>query len=123
MCLQPLRAIESFKRRLRLSPLDPGRAAIWNGISFAHFMLAEYDEGWAFAAKALELSVDAHTLSTVILNDVGAGRLDETRTTAGRLLQVRPDFRASHAPQIFPVRAVEWGNRMVRMLREAGVPE
>jgi TolB-like protein/class 3 adenylate cyclase len=122
-CLQPARAIESFKRRLELSPLDPGRAAIWNGISLAHFMLAEYDEGRAVAAKALELSVDAHTLGALILNDVGAGRIDEARTTAGRLLQVRPDFRASYARQIFPARTVEWGNQMVAIFREAGVPE
>jgi TolB-like protein/class 3 adenylate cyclase/Tfp pilus assembly protein PilF len=123
MCVQPARAIESFERRLQLSPLDPGRASTWNGISFAHFMLGQYDQGRAIAAKALAISADAHTLSALIMNDVGAGRLDEAHATSRRLLQLRPDFRASYARQNFPTKTPEWGDRMVAVLCEAGIPE
>jgi adenylate cyclase len=123
ICVQPARAIESFERRLQLSPLDPGRTAVWNGISFAHFLLGQYDQGRTFAAKALAVSADAHTLSALIMNDVGAGCLDEARATAARLLLLRPDFRASYARQIFTTKSDEWRDRFVAVLREAGLPE
>lgn len=123
MCVEPARAIESFERRLQLSPLDPGRASSWNGMSFAHFLLGEYDQGCAIAAKALAMSADAHTLCALIMNHVAAKRFDEARKSAERLLQLRPDFRASHARKSFPTKTVEWGDRMVAVLREAGVPE
>uniref|UniRef100_UPI0035C70E54 adenylate/guanylate cyclase domain-containing protein n=1 Tax=Bradyrhizobium brasilense TaxID=1419277 RepID=UPI0035C70E54 len=122
MCAQPARAIESFEHRLRLSPIDPGRASMWNGISFAHFMLGQYEQGRAAAAKALVIGEDAHTLSALIMNEVGSGRLDEARVIAGRLLKLRPDFRASYARQNFPTRSAEWGDRMVAVLCEAGIP-
>lgn len=123
ICVQPARAIESFERRLQFSPLDPGRTSIWNGISFAHFILGQYDQGRAIAAKALAVSADAHTLSALIMNDVGAGYLDEARAAAHRLLLLRPDFRASYARQSFPTKSDEWGDRFVAALREAGLPE
>ncbi|MGX1350084.1 TolB-like protein/class 3 adenylate cyclase [Bradyrhizobium elkanii] len=122
MCVQPARAIESFERRLQLSPIDPGRASMWNGISFAHFMLGQYEQGRAAAAKALVIGEDAHTLSALIMNEVGSGRLDEARAIAGRLLKLRPDLRASYARQNFPTKSVEWGDRMVAVLCEAGIP-
>lgn len=122
MCVQPARAIESFERRLQLSPIDPGRASMWNGISFAHFMLGQHERGRAAAAKALVIGEDAHTLSALILNEVGSGRLDEARAVAGRLLKLRPDFRASYARQNFPTRTAEWADRMVAVLCQAGIP-
>jgi tetratricopeptide (TPR) repeat protein len=123
ICVQPARAIESFERRLQLSPIDPARMSVWNGISFAHFLLGQYDQGRAMAAKALAVSADVHTLSALIMNDVGAGRLDEARAAAGRLLQLRPDFRSSYARQDFTSKSDEWSDRFVAVLREAGLPE
>jgi TolB-like protein/class 3 adenylate cyclase len=123
ICVQPARAIESFERRLQLSPLDPGRTSVWNGISFAHFLLGQYDQGRTIAAKALAVGADAHTLSALIMNDIGAGHLDEARATAARLLLLRPDFRASYARQIFTTKSDEWRDRFVAVLREAGLPE
>jgi TolB-like protein/class 3 adenylate cyclase len=123
ICCEAERAIESFERRLQLSPLDPLRASIWNGVSFAHFMLGQHDQGRAIAARALAIGADVHTLSALIVNEVGAGRIAEARATAGRLLQLVPDFRASDARQTFPARSDEWRDRIVAMLREAGIPE
>lgn len=122
MCAEPARAIESFEHRLRLSPIDPGRASMRNGISFAHFMLGQYEQGRVVAAKALVIGEDAHTLSALIMNEVGSGRLEDARANAGRLLKLRPDFRASYARQNFPTRTAEWGDRMAAVLCEAGIP-
>ncbi|MBR0797587.1 hypothetical protein JQ615_19550 [Bradyrhizobium jicamae] len=75
------------------------------------------------AAKALEFAADAHTLCALIANDVGAGRIEEARATASRLVQLRPGFRASFARQYFPARSTEWGDRIALVLQQAGLPE
>jgi TolB-like protein len=57
MCCDPERAIESFDRIIRLSPLDPSRIWAWNGSSFAHFHLGRYEEGRALAKSQSNLSL------------------------------------------------------------------
>jgi TolB-like protein/class 3 adenylate cyclase len=123
MCVEPARAIESFERQVRFSPLDPQRVSSWNGIAFALFHLRDYDQGRAVALKALELNVDAHTLCALITNEVGAGRREEARGAANRLLKLRPHFRASHSRRLFPTRSVEECERVFAALRDSGIPE
>ncbi|WLA47053.1 hypothetical protein QIH80_35960 [Bradyrhizobium elkanii] len=86
---------------------------MWNGISFAHFMLGQYEQGRAAAAKALVIGEDAHTLSALIMNEVGSGRLDEARVIAGRLLKLRARF-----PRF--LRAAEFSDQDRRMGRPHG---
>ena len=45
MCGEGARAIESFDRMIRLSPLDRLRAGAWNGSAFAFFTLSRYEDG------------------------------------------------------------------------------
>jgi tetratricopeptide (TPR) repeat protein len=123
MCVEPARAIESFERQVRFSPLDPQRVSSWNGIAFAHFHTRDYDQGRAVALKALELSADAHTLCALIANEVGAGRREEARTAASRLLKLRPHIRASHSRRLFPMRSAEQAERIFAALRDSGIPE
>jgi len=123
MCVEPTRAIESFERQLQLSPIDPRRATVWNGMAFAHYQSGTYGQGRDIAAKALELGVDAHTLCALIINEVALGHLEEARVCAGRLLQVRPDFRAADSRWIFPIRGLEVADRIVAALRASGIPE
>jgi tetratricopeptide (TPR) repeat protein len=123
MCVEPARAIESFERQFRLSPLEPRRAGTLNGIAFAHYHAGAYGQGRDIAAKALELGVDAHTLCALIVNEVALGHLEEARASASRLPQVRRDFRAADSRWIFPMRVVEVADRIAAALRASGVPE
>jgi adenylate cyclase len=123
MCGNNERAVESFERMLRLSPLDPLRVYAWNGSAFALFHLGRYEEGRAVAEKSLQFASNAHTLAALIMNAVGAGRTDEAREAAARLVALQPGFRTSHVHEAFPVRSQEERDRIASTLREAGVPE
>jgi TolB-like protein/class 3 adenylate cyclase len=123
MCGEAERAIESFDRMIRLSPLDQLRITAWNGSSFALFSLRRYEEGCAMALKSMQVVEDAHTLVAYIVNAMGAGRPEEARETVARLLKLQPDFRASHVQEAFPVRSPDERDRMTSALREAGLPD
>jgi TolB-like protein/class 3 adenylate cyclase/Tfp pilus assembly protein PilF len=123
MCGEGERAIESFDRMIRLSPLDPLRIGAWNGSSFAFFHLGRYEEGRASAMKSIQFAANAHTLGALIANSVGAGRMADARAAVAQLLKLQPDFRASHVREAFPVRSSNERDRIAAMLREAGLPE
>jgi TolB-like protein/class 3 adenylate cyclase len=123
MCGDAERAVETFEGMIRLSPLDPLRIGAWNGSSFALFQLGRYEEGCASAKKSLQFAANVHTLGAYIMNAVRAGRAAEASEAVADLLKRRPDFRASHVQEAFPVRASEQRDRMTAALRDAGLPE
>jgi adenylate cyclase len=123
MCGEAERAIESFDRLIRLSPLDPLRIGAWNGSSFAFLQLGRYEEGRASATKSIQLAANAHTLGALIANCVAAGQMADARAAATQLLKLQPDFRASHVQEAFPVRSADQRARLAAALREAGLPE
>jgi TolB-like protein/class 3 adenylate cyclase len=122
MCGDAERAIESFDRMIRLSPLDSLRISAWNGSSFASFCLGRYEEGCASATKSIQVVANAHTLCAYIVNAIGAGRVVEAQQAAARLLKSQPDFRAAHAEEAFPTRSLDIRNQMIAALRQAGLP-
>jgi adenylate cyclase len=123
MCDEAERAIESFERMVRLSPLDPLRISAWNGSSHAYFRLGRHDEGCQAAMKSMQFDANAHSLATFAINAVRAGRKEEANKAIGRLLKLQPGFRTSHVSEAFPVR---WPERQVEIaaaLRDAGLPD
>ena len=79
----------------------------------------EYEEGCTWAAKALQKYENALYLCPLIINAVRAGRTEEARKAAERLLQLVPGFRVSRLPLVM--------DRILRSaaepLRAAGLPE
>jgi adenylate cyclase len=123
LCGDGERALESFDRMIRLSPLDPLRLGAWNGSAFALFCLGRYEDGCAVALNAVQIARDAHTLGAYIVNAIKAGRTGEAGQAAAQLLELHPEFRATHAAEAFPIRIPEIRDRIIAALREAGVPE
>jgi tetratricopeptide (TPR) repeat protein len=123
MCGEAERATESFNRLLRLSPLDPLRVNAWNGNSFALFVLGRYEEGRTYATKALQFYTDIHTLASLVLNCVGAGRAEEAKEGAAQILELQPNFTVAGAMQAFPTRSEAYRAQMAAALKEAGIPE
>jgi tetratricopeptide (TPR) repeat protein len=123
MCCEDERAIESFDRMIRLSPLDPLRVPAWIGCSFALFGLGRYEDGFLSAKKAMQFFSDAHSLGAYIVNGIHAGHIAEAQQAVAELIQLQPEFRASHAQKSLPVRSQERRDRIVAALKEAGLPE
>jgi TolB-like protein len=123
MCCDPERAIESFDRIIRLSPLDPSRIWAWTGSSFAHFHLGRYEEGRALAMKSIQFVTEVHTLAAYIMNSTRAGHTAEAQQAVAQLLKLQPNFRASHAQEVFPARLAEERDRITSALRDAGLPD
>lgn len=123
MCGDAERAIESFDRMIRLSPLDPQRISAWLGTSWAHFCLERFEEGCASATKAIQVSADANILGAYIANSVYAGHTAEARQAAGRLLTLQPDFHASLGREALPTRSPEVRELIVAAFRTAGLPD
>jgi TolB-like protein/class 3 adenylate cyclase len=123
MCDETERAIESFDRMIRLSPLDPLRISAWNGTSHGFFSLARYEEGCAAAMKSIQFSANAHSLGAFIINAVRAGRTGEARQAVSRLLKLQPGFRTSHVSEAFPIRWAERRDQIAAALRDAGLPD
>jgi TolB-like protein/class 3 adenylate cyclase len=123
MCAEYDRAIESFDRMIRLSPLDPMRIRAWAGTSFALFHLGRYEEGSALAKKSIQYTADAHTLSAYVVNTLRAGRASEAGNAVKQLLKIQPNFRTSHVQEAFPIQLPEERNRLTAVLREAGLPD
>jgi adenylate cyclase len=123
MCGEGERAVESFDRMVRLSPLDRLRTSAWNGSSFGLYQLGRYDEGCAVAMKSLQLARNAHTLGALAVNAMGAGRTAEASRTVAELLKLQPGFRTSHVRDAFPVRDADEREKMIAAFREAGLPD
>ncbi|AWM85628.1 adenylate/guanylate cyclase domain-containing protein [Microvirga sp. 17 mud 1-3] len=117
------RAIEHFQRSMRLNPLDPMHFNALVGIGGAHFGKGSYDEAARWVEQALREKPSAtwvyRLLTTTYAN---AGRLEEARQTAAKLLEAYPDLTVTRAVEAAP------GNpdilaRYAQGLREAGLPE
>jgi hypothetical protein len=55
------------------------------------------------------------------MNATRAGRTAEAQQAVAQLLKLQPDFRASYAQEIFPIRSPEEPNRITSALRDAGL--
>jgi adenylate cyclase len=123
LCDEAERAIESFERMIRLSPLDPLRLSAWNGSSHACFRLARYEEGCAAAMKSMQFDANAHSLLAFAVNAIRVGRKEEASKAIGRVLKLQPGFRSAHVVDVFPVRWPERRAEIAAALREAGLPD
>ena len=122
-CGKPERALQSFERMVRLSPLDPLRNNVWYGIACAYCGLGRYEEGCAAARTAIQRRLEVHTLGAFIMNAVPAGRDIEVREAVAQLLRLRPDFRMSQLGDTFPTRDMDLADKVATAFRKAGLPE
>ena len=123
LCERPQDAIQSFDRMMSLSPRDPLLIPAWYMSGWAHFIGEDYLEGMLAADKAVQRVPDVHSLSSLIANAIRAGRIEDARRATERLLEFQPDFRASHAHHLFPVRSSKTRARIQAALHDAGLSD
>ncbi len=120
---QPQPAIECLSRALRLDPCGRQVPMVLGGLGLAHLMAGRLQEALDYTERAVANSGPGWNgaLRFRIAALVRAGRVEEARATAARLLAADPDFRLSTRP-------VNYGYGEIResfknALREAGLPE
>ena len=116
-------ALESFTTVLRLDPIDPARAGAWAGLACAHNILGDFEAGYQWAIRAVEIETQIYTLAYLVINAVPLGRLQEARAAVGKMRELKPNAKLSDALQVCPTRDEEWSGRMMNSLREAGLSE
>lgn len=86
-------ALRRAERALRLAPLDPFTFLFEHMIAQAQYTLSRFDEAAAWARRsALSNPHHAPNWRTLVASLVAAGRLEEARESAARLLKVEPGF-------------------------------
>jgi adenylate cyclase len=118
---RPEEAIQSFKRAIRMSPVDPLLHRSFTGIGYAFTELCCFDEAVAAAKKALRqnpLFTPAHRCLASAFAHLG--RDEEAREAAGRLLERDPKFTISS----WIARGGQSNAKLlIEGLRKAGLPE
>jgi len=95
----PEPAIPLWQRAIRLSPLDPAAGAMFAGLGTAHLMAHRDAEALPLLQRAVQEApkfLTSHRMLILALTRLG--RLDEARDAAGRLIEIRPDYRVGPAP-------------------------
>jgi TolB-like protein/class 3 adenylate cyclase/Tfp pilus assembly protein PilF len=123
ICGEPARAIESFEKMIRLSPLDPLKVWASSGIAWALWFQGRYEEGRAQAMKVMQVFRQVQSLGAYIVNSVGAGQTAEARSAAQELLKLDPGFCIRHALDVFPIQQAELREKLASTFRDAGLPE
>src|SRR5262245_44358811 len=123
---EPDQAIQRFATAMRLSPIDPFTYFMQEGMAHAHFFAGRHDEAVSWAKMALRELPHSHAgLRIAAASCVLAGRDEEARRLAARLLEIDPTFRISGLLQnvLGPYRHPEHPEKYANALRKAGVPE
>jgi adenylate cyclase len=118
----PNPAADCFERALQLSPLDPDISSTFCGLGIALMLMGRDDRALPALKRAVHGSPNylaAHLC--LIFAFTRLGRIDEARTAAAFLRELRPEYR-------FDVRVLRSGTETFRAeLREAvvtaGIPE
>jgi adenylate cyclase len=116
-------ALDRAARAIRLNPLDPLRYHPELAVAVAEFFGGRYAEAAQAAARTVQAAPSfpvGHAMLAASL--LRAGRTDEARAAARRLLVIQPAFRADWMGHIGHPDPAEV-DRLRATLREAGVPE
>jgi TolB-like protein len=122
---QPESAIDSIRRAIRLSPLDPLGYFFRQCIALAHFAAGRYEEAVVWIDKSL--AEQPRFLPAVRLNVALSGYLrqtDEGGRWLARLLELYPGLTVARLTSFFATFYVpEIRVRYLEGLRKAGLPE
>jgi len=119
----PAEAEETFRRAMRLSPLDPQMAHLQSGLALACLRAEKYEEALAAALRASRERPDYQQAQRpALFSLVGLGRLEEAKAVAERLRTSSPSFTVSWFRSV-PFKDQPFKARCIAAMRAAGIPE
>jgi TolB-like protein len=125
ICLgEPDIAIEHLTRAMRLSPFDPLIFREHAAIAYAHFFAGRYDEGTAWAEKAMRERPNYLTaIRGAAASHALAGRVDKAQKLIAHMREFDPALRISNLSDLLPFRRAEDFAKWSKALQIAGLPE
>jgi adenylate cyclase len=121
---EPDKAIEYFRRAIRLNPLDPLIARMQTGIASAQFLVGCYREAALSAQSALRQHPNDQPLLRVAAASYAlAGQITEAQKAIARLCHLDPALRLSKVAELAPCRRPEDVCKYVDGMRKAGLSE
>ncbi|HEX2137059.1 MAG TPA: adenylate/guanylate cyclase domain-containing protein [Microvirga sp.] len=120
---EPDRALEHFRRAMRLSPVDPLMFNIYIGMGAAYLDKGEYDEAARWIEKGLREKPDAVWANRILAATYfHGGRIDEARRAFAALLEKFPDLTVSNLLERTPGSDVMRA-KFAEAFRALGLPE
>jgi adenylate cyclase len=116
----PRDAIRTFRRAIHVSPLDPQRAHLLQGLAIALQRAGDYEAAHGAAATATLERPNAQRV--LLLSLMALGRVDEGRTLAQRMLKTSPGTTITWFRSV-PFRDQAFKERSIAAMRAAGIPE
>jgi adenylate cyclase len=119
----PAEAEETFRRAMRLSPLDPQMAHLQSGLALACLRAEKYEEALTAALRASRERPDYRQAQRpALFSLVGLGRLEEAKAVAQRLRASSPGFTVSSFRSV-PFKDEPFKARCIAAMRAVGIPE
>ena len=112
-------------RALRLSPFDPLSFVAYIALGNVRFRQGRYDDAALYYGEGVQANPRFSTLYAMQAAALAmAGRIDETKPVARRLLELEPGFRSEPAMAfVSGFAAPEISNNLPAAMRRAGLPE
>jgi hypothetical protein len=122
---EPDQAIDDGLRAMRLDPLALGLELCYAqaSIAYGHFFAGRYGEASSWAQSSIQQRVFPTGLRILAASMALAGKLEEARDAAVRLMQLVPALRVSHVKELIPIRRPDDLARLEEGLRLAGLPK
>jgi hypothetical protein len=122
---KPDQAIDDGLRAMRLDPLALGLrlSYVQASIAYGHFFAGRYGEASSWAERSIQNQINPVALRVLAASTALAGRLEEARSAASRLMQLDPALRVSHIKNLIPIRRPDDLARLEEGLRLAGLPQ
>jgi adenylate cyclase len=116
-------AIQASLLALRLNPRDP--LSFWrhSHIATAHFAAEEYEAALQESKQVAQLRPHLPTAVIWAASAAALGRAEEAQKAAQHCLTQRPDLHIGRMPYLLRFARKEDNERLLMLLREAGLPE
>jgi TolB-like protein/class 3 adenylate cyclase/Tfp pilus assembly protein PilF len=116
-------AIERLERAIRLSPQDPQIYSMQSAIACAQFVASHYTEALSMAETAMREQPNVILpVCIAVASAVFAKRVDKTERLLSCLFQLAPEISTSSLKDMFSYLRPNDFERLVKGMREAGLP-
>ena len=120
----PVGAIESLNKAIRLNPLDTRVFLTQSAMAFAHFIAGRDDEAAGWAAMALRVKPNwLPALRMTIASNAMRGQAEQAKQALSTYLRIDPEVTITKLCEYYPFRRNADRQRLVAAMRKAGVPD